>query len=395
MANDLQHFIPELWSKRIQVWKRRNLVATQITNSEERAGLSYGDRIHRPISSDLVVNDYTRGTAVALQDVNSTDEYMDINRAKEVSFYVDALDKKQTKYDPERIYTEKAGYELSNEIDQTVLAEVSNATYTFDDGSIGGIAGNPITLAAATTQGIVADLEAEMSSADIESTSPWCLVVTPKVIANFSKAFVASGFDKADTTLTNGFQGMFQGFMVYKSNNILHTNLLTTTANLTNGDTVTVNGVVFTLKTSGTAAAAGDVSLGASAAATVANLIDAVNGTGTPGASTYIAVSTANRNLLKAKKVTAALSGTANVLFKTAGKVVYAEASSNASFGTQRAKCIACKKGAVDLVMQMEPEVQFNKVPDKSGYNTLVIDLYGVKTFQEGKDRMFSFDVVA
>ncbi len=395
MANDLQHFIPEKWSRRIQIWKKRNLVATQLANTEERANLTFGDTVHRPYSSDMYVNDLVRGNTVSIQDVNSTDETMSINNHKEVSFYVDAADKVQTQYDPEKIYTEKAAYALTNEIDATVLREVTNATYTFDDGSIGGTAGNGIALSGSNTQSVVADLEAEMATADIENSDARCLAVAPKVVANMGKAFVQNGFTKADSTLTNGYQGMFNGFMVYKTNNLTHRSLLTISANLTNGDTITVNGVVFTLKTSGTAAAAGDVSLGASAAATAQNIIDAVNGTGTAGASTYIAISAANRLILKDKKIVASLSGTQNVLFLGSGKMTLAEVSSNASFGTQVVMNIACKRGAIDLVMQIEPTTQINKVSDKTGYNFLTIDLYGVKTFKEGRDRMFAFWTVA
>lgn len=399
MANDLQHFNPELWSRRIQAWKRRQMVATQITNNEERAGLTFGDRVHRPYSSDIFVNDLVRGNAVEIQDINSTDEFMDIDQYKESSFYVDAAEKVQAKYDPEKIYTEKTGYELANEVDMTVLREVTNATYTFDDGSItaatNGGAGNGIILTGAITHGVFADLEAEMFAQDIESTDAWCLVAGPKVVANISKAFVASGFEKADSTLVNGYMGNFQGFNVYKSNNVTHRQLLTISSQLTAAETITVNGVVFTIKAAASAAVAGDIALGASAALTAANVIAAINGTGVPGASTYIAISSANRKLLKSKKIVASLSGTQNVLFLGAGRMTLAETSATASFGTQTVMNIACKKGAIDLVMQLEPTVQINKVSDKTGYNILTIDLYGVKTFKEGRDRMFAFWTVA
>lgn len=371
------------------------MVATQITNSEERGTLVFGDVVHRPYSSDIYVNDLTRGNAVEIQDINSTDETMTINNYKESSFYVDLADKVQSKYDPEKIYTEKTGYELANEVDMTVLREVTNATYTFDDGSIGGIAGNGIALTGSTTHSVFADLEAEMTAADIEATNPRCVVAGPKVIANINKAFVASGFQTADSTLKNGYMGMFQGFQTYKSNNLTHRQLLTIAANLTAAETITINGVVFTIKAAASATVAGDIALGASAALTAQNIIDAVNGTGTPGASTYIAISAANRKILKSKKITASLSGTQNVLFLGAGKMTLSEATAQGSFGTQVCMNIACKKGAIDLVMQLEPTVQINKVSDKTGYNVLTVDLYGVKTFKEGRDRMFAFWTVA
>lgn len=51
--------------------------------------------------------------------------------------------------------------------------------------------------------------------------------------------------------------------------------------------------------------------------------------------------------------------------------------------------------GAIDMVVQMNPEVQRNKDPKKSGYNWLIIDLYGKKTFAEGAARMADLQVIA
>jgi len=47
------------------------------------------------------------------------------------------------------------------------------------------------------------------------------------------------------------------------------------------------------------------------------------------------------------------------------------------------------------MVIQAMPTTQINKVADKTGYNFLTYDLYGIKTFQEGADRMVEFNVKA
>jgi hypothetical protein len=62
---------------------------------------------------------------------------------------------------------------------------------------------------------------------------------------------------------------------------------LTVTANFTANDTVICNNEVY--KFVATPAAAGDVDIGADAEASLANLVLAMNGTGTPGATTYFA----------------------------------------------------------------------------------------------------------
>jgi len=61
--------------------------------------------------------------------------------------------------------------------------------------------------------------------------------------------------------------------------------------------------------------------------------------------------------------------------------------------GALVAHCELGRKGAVDMVVQIDPKVQKNKVPNKTGYNFIIYDLYGVKTFDEGKYRMLDLRV--
>ena len=136
MAQNLDAFIPELWSRRIQYLTRNALVATQICSFEEQPDLKYGDRIHRPYPNDLVVNNYTKYTDTTQQDLIGTDEYLDIDQSKEISFAIDEVDWIQNKYDLENSYVERAAYRLANDIDGSVLGEVVNQsgviTYTVD-----------------------------------------------------------------------------------------------------------------------------------------------------------------------------------------------------------------------------------------------------------------------
>mgnify|MGYP003474744241 FL=1 len=39
------------------------------------------------------------------------------------------------------------------------------------------------------------------------------------------------------------------------------------------------------------------------------------------------------------------------------------------------------------MVIQRDVQIQKNKAPLKTGYNWLLWTLYGIKSFQEGKDR--------
>lgn len=391
MANDISNFIPELWSARIQKLREKMLVAKAICNFEEQAGLSFGDRVHRPTAPDFVVNDYVRNTDVTLQDVTTGDDYMDIDRSKEVSFYIDKLDAKQSKYDIEMESVKRATYQIKNEMDGYVLRQVINSTYSADAGQNWGSAGTPATLTPSTTVQFFENAKAILRTADVEDDRPRYAVVTPKVVSVIAQTFVGAGFNLADSALKNGYKGDAFGLKIYESTNVLHSQTATlSTAVATNA--VTIAGVTFTFVSSiGTTA--GNVLLGADDTAAAANLAAAINAPWTTG-STQVAVTAANQKKLKTAGIRAT-SALGVVTIYGAGEFVASKTGAPITLGTLTANCEIGRMGSTDLVVQMNPEVQKNKDPKKSGYNWLIIDLYGSKKFQEGKDRTLNAKIVA
>lgn len=391
MANDLQHLTNELWSRRMQKWLKKSPVFYAIANMEEREALNVGDTVHRPYTSDFQVNTYTKGTAVTIQDVTTTDESLLINVTKEVSFYIDAIDKIQNLYDAMDEMSQKAAYRLGNDIDGDFLSEVENATYDFDDGDIDGTAGNAITLSTSNTVKTFSLLKAMMNKGNIEGDKFWDVVIDPASASFIEQQVVASGFSTADLTLKNGYAGDFLGFKVFVSNNLLHETVLTATGNVSADDTVTVGGVTFTFKAS--PSAAGEVDLGADAATSLDNLDAAITG-GAGAGTAYIALSAADRRTLTNLRVDCDNTDT-TLTIKTSGYAAISESLTNVTAGDTRVKCLAQRRGAIDMVIQKYPTAQINKVDDKLGYNIITFDLYGIKTFQEGKDRMVELNLKA
>ena len=183
MGNNLSAFTPEYWSARTQRLLKKKLIAREIANFEEQSTLRDGDMVHRPYYSDVVVNDYTKGVDVTVQDVAATDEYLLVNKSKEVTVYIDAIDVKQNKYDAANKYIDRMTYALRKDIDGAFLKEVINAEYQMDDGDMGGTAGNPVTVSVANVFSLFTYTEAKMNANDIEDTKPWFFVITPEVKA--------------------------------------------------------------------------------------------------------------------------------------------------------------------------------------------------------------------
>ena len=62
--------------------------------------------------------------------------------------------------------------------------------------------------------------------------------------------------------------------------------------------------------------------------------------------------------------------------------------SNNVYTETSTKHLVFAKKGCIDLVVQFEPYVAEQVVKGRTGMNYLVTDLYGIKTFNTGKDQM-------
>lgn len=366
------------------------LVSKPISNFEEQAGLQVGSRVHRPIGPDFVVDTYTKYTDTTAQDVTTSDEYLDVDQFKVVAWDLDLIDIKQSKYDIEATTFDRATYQIKNCMDASRLKETLNATYAADAADVGGSLWTPATLTAANVNQFFSNAKATLRAANVEDDKAWYAVVTPKVTALIEQAFVANGFGLADSTLKNGYKGDAFGLKIYESTNVTHTQTISLST-VANTNTVTIAGVTFTFAT--VATNAGDVDLGASDTDAAANFVLAFNGTGTPGATTYIDLSTANRKIIKALNATAT-SALGVITIQFSGQVTVSKSGSPITLGSQYANLEIGRMGAVDMVVQMDAEIQKNKLPRQNGYAYQVYDVWGKKTFTEWAVRMLNGKVM-
>lgn len=385
MANNLDAFSPEYRSARTQRLLKKKLIAREIASFEEQAVLRDGDMVHRPYYSDVVVNNYTKGVDVTVQDVSATDEYLVVNKSKEATVYIDEIDVKQNKYDAANKYIDRMTYALKKDIDGAFLQEVLNAEYTMDDGDMGGTAGNPVTVSVSNAFKLFTLTEAKMNANDIEDTKPWFFVITPDIKAAIQQTNLVNGFNQADAALRGtlkgmGYLGTWGNFNIFVSNNVAHSNKVTA-ASLAADDTLTINGVTITFKAS--PANAGECK------PTAAALIGMINGV-MATAGDYVEFAAADRAKLLAVNASAVADGS-DLQIVTAGAVTYAQ--SGVTLGGVVSHCWAGQYGCSDMVIQKDVAVQKNKEPKKTGYNYLCWTLYGIKTFTEGAKRCI--DVLA
>jgi len=382
---------PALWSARVQVLLKNTLVGAAIANTEERAGLTYGYRTHRPYTGDVYAVTYTKGTAPTFQDMTATDEYLTVDQAKIIPMYLDDIDKIQNKYQTLDIYSVRMAYQMRNQIDQKILSEVSNA-----------LLGNSTAVTLDTTNVFkyFSEAKAALFNNGVEDTKPWYTVLDGDTVSLIEQTFAFNGFKVSDDALVNGYGmksyvGDWQGLQVFKSQNLPTSVDIVYTDDPSDDTTLIINGVTFTFKAAiGTTAGAVLIDGGSDVDVTIGtNLVAAINGT-TPGTS-YYPLAAADRAKLAAQGLTASyVAGTNTLTLTSYGKMVLAGTQDNATNGTQTMVLPIGQMGAIDLVIQKEVETEILRVTDgRKGQNITTFDLYGTKMFREGAQRTYALTV--
>lgn len=392
MANSLSASFADYWSRRMQVTNYRKAVYRAIVSMEEQETLKKGDAVHRPYRSSLATRTYTRGTAVTIRDITDTDESLTVDQSMVVPFYVDDLDALQHNYKVLNEYADDASEVLTNWIDGDVLGEYSNATSKVDDSEINaGTSGNGFTLTTSNIVQVFSQAKKKLTKQNI-AMSELFAVISPEFESVLIQFLANRESALGDSTGQNGHIGKYMGFDLYVSNGCAFSATLVTSTIFTAGDTITINGVVFTARADGAAVSSGDFSIQATAALCTAQFVEALNNTqgyaATVGtADTYFEVTAANRDLLRGLTATNNTTSIA-IKFEGVGVVTLSETITPAADvwtgASQIQHCLFGKKGAIDLVIQKRPSVEIKEVPDKLGKNVLPWTLYGLKTFTEG-----------
>lgn len=378
MGNDVKAFIPELWSKRVQLLKKRKSIIYAIGNFEEHELLEYGSEVKRPyMIDDLEINKYVRWEDGKEQAIKTAPEKLLIDNENEITVYIDKHDKKQSKYDIEKQFTERASNLLVANEDGRFLEEILFAEYSLDAGVV-----NKTNVA-----DIIVGAKDELTINDVEDNG-LILVGPSKLMGAIELNVVKDGFNLADSTLKNGYAGDFIGVSCYKNNNLPH--LTELNKNPADGDTITINGVKIIFKT--TPATAGDVKVGSSLAESLENANKVLLGA-MENSSTGKALADDQRK--KVKRVRAKLIvGEGNKAFVfTSGRATVALTG----FTTAKTYVYAMlgQKKTIDCVIQEMPEVDKNKAPKRKGYYYMATDLFGVKSFKEGRERMIKIKMEA
>ena len=225
-------FIPEIYSKKVQIALRKAAVAEAICNTDYMGEISsFGDTVNIVKEPQIAVADYTRGLAVVATNLTDQELVLTIDQAKSFSFKIDDLEKRFSHVNFQAVAADNAAYALRDAMDSNILAAISaGATVTTGMGSTS----TPIDIGFATGEidplNQMSLAAKELDEANAPEDGRW-FVAAPEwynQLANTSSKLLSVDFNAGQGSIRNGLvaSGLLRGFQMYKSNN-LPTNDLT------------------------------------------------------------------------------------------------------------------------------------------------------------------------
>lgn len=380
MSNNYTAMKAQEYRDSIQPFLNKMLVTDAICSMRFESSLTRGYRFNNPYVSDIKVQDYVANTDLDRPGNTGYNEYLEITESKGAIFTVDEMEDAVLKARKEAEMIYQMSFQLKNHIDQSALNEAVSAAQTT-------VAGG--TLTSANIFQKLTEVKTGLSRKN-GADGEIIVVVDPERTALIAQYFASTGNNVMDSMLKNGKIGSIYGYTFYESNNLPSSATLSMATNPTNGDTISLLGETYTFVTSGTASNPGDISLGASAAATQANVVLALTRTGTEGASTYIALSQDDdTNASNARlSITAFSSDVATVSANDRLDVAETFTAGGNVFGTETTQMLVMRKGAVDCVRLIAPNVTPRDEQRNLGTNYIATTLYGVKAFTKMSNRI-------
>jgi hypothetical protein len=388
-----------------------------IADTRFEAGLKVGDTVKRRYRTNpIFANDLGTDGSYTVQNYTEGEESFTISKQKEATVRIVKPDVLHTDLDVTRSYGRQFSNAIFNEIDgDTLNALRAGAGQTLDDGSLGGTAGNALTVGI----GNIADLpviamEKFMGANVVYNNNlrfgklayedyggMLCWILPPQVWSVIQKYIIARGTPLGDNATVNGYRGMFGDFNLFISNNLPFAASLALSVNPTDGDTITIKGVTLTFKSTVDAGVtAGQVKIASTAALTVANLVaflnaptttvaDATNaGYNSIGSSTVVENGfTINKSDALHGLVATNNTTSVGIVMKGTGKVTLSSSFTSASnlftAATQYVASFFTVAKNVSLAVRQDPEIYENQVSGKIARDYTMWTVYDNKVFQD------------
>ena len=403
--------IPETWDKIYQVTHYKIPVYPAISNFRLAAGLKVGDTVNRQYRSNMRASNMAGDGGYRRQALTDTNETLAIDKAKESSFYIKELDEIQNSLPVRAKYAQDASASIFNQIDGDVLGKYDQFTSSLDDADLGGTSGNGIAVTVSNVRRLFTNSSRLLQRANImlDNTAKFTgfkkedsqkemavAIMSPDVYQVLLESLDGKDTALGDKVGVEGHAGRYMGYELFVSNAVGWSGKLLLGTQPTDGDTVVINGVTLTFKTTlGTTA--GNILIGASAATANDAIVAVVNDSeslsienGGAGPATvgtlYVELSQANRDLLNNFTAT---DGTTFTTIKATGwgfVIVSETLTAAADVWTPELQIQHLLFGvanSIDVVIQKTPGLKIKDRDGKVGMDFVTWAAYGIKVFHE------------
>lgn len=390
MSNTLTGGKETLMSQSVQRYLANLEIFRKLASFQEEAVLVKGTTVNRPFRTGFIHESYTANTDITASDTALTAATLVVNNSDAVRIDIDPVEDIQLLTNPDSLralYGPRMAYILAQLHDRDFFDEVDNAALGIDESDFlsGSSTDDPIDLRTVPAEDVWTKAFSELDDNGIGAGGLYA-VIDPGMVSEITQRGMATGFNIADSFFKNGFKGDFAGFDIFVSSNLPSSQAFTL-SDATAANTFTLRGITWTaVDTLGSTA--GTVYTNT---ATLddwgTNLAKAISGD--TAATFYVEVSGDKRDNLRTRGLTASYDTGTNVLTVTGyGRFKVKFTDGTAVAGEQTIKAMCGQFGAIDMVVQMQPHMQFNKQPANLGSSLLAHTLWGTKTFQDGAQRL-------
>lgn len=218
-------WLPEVFSKKVQVAFRKSAVAEAICNTDYMGEIAqFGDTVNIIKEPQISVNSYTRDATLSSTDLTDEELVLQVDQAKYFQFEVDDLEARFSHVNWQQIASDNAAYKLKDSFDSNVLQAAVNGATT----NTYGTASAPIDTGHASGEvdplNVLARLARQLDDNNVPEENRW-VVAAPQFyeeLAQTSSKLMSVDYNQGDGGLRNGLvaSGSLRGFKMYKSNNM-------------------------------------------------------------------------------------------------------------------------------------------------------------------------------
>lgn len=421
--------LQQVWIHTYQMYHLKQPVFRMIADEKIGDNLEKGDTINFRQLPDFYYDTLgTDGTYTA-QGYTEVNETLTISYRRTVPIRLVDKDLEQQDTKMKLEYSQLAMNRLFIGIDADVLlATYQGAFYVIDANVLAGSAAStigaaPITLNTpaqipqlfATAQqtlqlaNVVYDPNLSFSR-DVKLKVPrgMCVaIVSPQVFAQLVIYLGGKTTVLGDKVSVSGHQGAFMGFNIYVSNNLPSSAYVTlAAATVSNNDTFTLNGLVFTFVSS-IGSTAGNILIGANSTATIVNLAAGLAAPFTT-TSTYVAQANTTANQLSLYGINVAIQTTATTaIIQQAGNLLQITAvtltnASNSIAGVSSGVAsnviqhsIFGVSNSIAMCLQGKPRLTINPVSNATAKDYVTWCYFGLKVFKTQAKQLIDVQIQA